>query len=194
MLCFFKSWRLLLEQLGTDQSYPSVDLHYPWVCFLDAFSQFFHFSLCLSTGVEAWGLPGGQERPDQPNGCSNGQFVWVCSGHIQHRYRPVRRRCPQQQLLLWTEQEHLWSGTYVVTKQKKTKTTIRANWSEWSNMLCVCLSSCSHWRVRYSRWRSVWSDCAATSRQPLQALRSGHHHSEHRLLLWQHQHDGTGQH
>lgn len=154
------------------------------VCFLVAFSQFFHFSSCLSAGVEAGGLPGRQERPDQPNGCSNRQFVRVSSGHIQHRYRPVRCRCPQQQLLLRTDQEHLWSSTYVVTKQKKTKTTLSANRSEWSNMLCVCLSSCSRWRVRYSHGRSVWSGCAATSRQPLQAIRSGHHHTEHRLLLW----------
>lgn len=49
-------------------------------------------------------------------------------------------------------------------------------------------------RFRCSHRQPVRSAAAtATSRQPLQAVRPGHHHAEHWLLLRQHQHYGTGQ-
>ncbi len=69
------------------------------------------------------------------------------------------------------------------------------NQSNRSNMLCICpLSSGTCWWFRYSHRRSVWSADPATSWQPFQAIWSAHHHTEHWLLIRQHQYYGTGQH
>lgn len=98
-----------------------------------------HFLLILPPGIEAGGLPSGQERANQPNDCWDRQFVWLSHSHIQRHDGPVWLFCPQHWLLIWTEQEHLWSTRLFFCYQLQSESLSRHHLATY---LCNFCMSC----------------------------------------------------
>lgn len=103
---FFPAGYLTVKQSGETRWHFVEKLLWFWSDFCCVLC--FSFS-SYPAGVETGGLPGGQEGPNQPDGCTDWWPVWHSHSHIQRRHRPVWFHSSQHQLLLRTEQEHLRS-------------------------------------------------------------------------------------